>query len=341
MGSSVEVDERQIEHVCDSSDEHGGVSDFLTQTNGGRAGHAERKRELERNRRNLINARFVELGTELRRSEKDDANDESQDNPRVKRPRMDKEALLKEASMRLMVQHKELTSANARLKDLLAQIDAMRTEMDDLRKDKCALRNEVQRLRSSNTNLWKFIQESQYSKLSALLDPTKLAADIFAPIAGETEAQEDDVLAPKNDTGVRDDEETNTLMGVNETRLDSEAMQRSGFQLGLPIFDKEQVQQSVLGISGNSGGMMVNVSLRKEVQDGNSATFFTSFGNQDSILGSLFPTCLPKHHLTTIDTAQTTNADLRIPVSSVASTTQTMIHDYDHSYENGQSDYTT
>lgn len=340
MSSSLEVDERQGEHVCDSCDEHGGVSDFLAKTNAGRVGHAERKRELERNRRNLINARFVELGMELRRSEKDNADDESQDNPRVKRPRMDKEALLKEASMRLMVQHKELTSANARLKDLLAQIDAMRMEMGDLRKDKCSLRYEVQRLRSSNTNLWKIIQQSQFSKLTALLDPTKLAADIFAPITGETETLEDDMVTPKNETGVRNDQES-TLAGVIESRLDSGAIQNGGFQLGLPFFEKEQAQQSVVNISGNNGGTTVNVSLRKEIQDSNGSMLFTSFGNQETTLASLFPTSLPKHHLTTIDAVQTTNADLCIPISSTVLTTQTWTQDHDLSYDNGKSEYTT
>lgn len=174
----------------ESSEEAGEGCDGCEGGAGGGGGHAERKRELERNRRNLINMRFAELGCELQRSEKDDSHDASTDRARVKRPRMDKEALLKEATMRLLVQHNELTAANARLKDLLAQIDAMRVEMRDLRKDKSLLRIELERLRTSNTNLWKVIQQCQYSKLSALLDPTKLATDVFAPATSETEVQE-------------------------------------------------------------------------------------------------------------------------------------------------------
>lgn len=188
MSSSSEIAARAGLRGCDSSDEQCGESDTGGTASGARPGLAERKRQLERNRRNLINTRFLELGIELQRSENDDANANSQDARQAKKPRMDKEALLKEATMRLIVQHKELTSANARLKDLLAQIDSMRVEMNDLRKDKEYLRAELQRLHNSTKNIWKLMHELQSHTMSAMPDPLRQPGGMFG-VSNRAESQ--------------------------------------------------------------------------------------------------------------------------------------------------------
>lgn len=172
MSSSLDHDDGQAATRCESSDDHGADSD--SQNLGFRPDQAERKRQLERNRRNLINTRFAELSAELQRSENASGNGNLLDGHRVKRPRLDKEALLKEATTRLIVQDKELSSVTARLRDLLAQIDAMRVEMDDLRKDKSYLRSEVNRLRISNTNLWKVVHRAPSPALSTVRDNSKI-----------------------------------------------------------------------------------------------------------------------------------------------------------------------
>lgn len=254
---------------------------------------------------------------------------------------MDKEALLKEASMRLMVQHKELTATSARMKDLLSQVDAMHVEMGDLRKDKCALQNAVQRVRSSNSKLWQVSQQLQYSKLSALLNPTTPATDIFAPIVSETDVQDGDMIPPTSDTVVRNNEEP-TVPNENETRLDGEAVRRGGFQFDLPLIRAEQVQQRVVNISGKSEPKKVNISLRKEEQDCNSTLFISSCDNQGTTPANLYPTCPRNHQLTTINAVQTTNVDVCTRAGSIPPTTQqTCIQDYDICYESGFRDFTT
>lgn len=345
MSSPLVLNERHVEQqqACDSSDEHGADSDCVAQTNGARLGHAERKRELERNRRNLINTRFAELGTELRRSENDGVNDESKDSARVKRPRMDKEALLKEATMRLLVQHKELTAASARLKDLLSQIDAMRTEMADLRKDKCVLRNEMQRLRSSNTNLWNIIHQSQYPKLSALLDPTKLAADIFAPTTSETEVQECMVLGSGSETGL-DNTNMRWIPGAeHEAGGEDGVMTSTGFQYGLPLPpSQQQVPVSGVNQSTNMGGatMGAPTAQREQLQGGSNAFLFASFDNRQPGFMNALPARLPKHHSTTLNMAHSTALGFRPPVSSLPAVSQSLPPDDEASYGSGNSEFT-
>lgn len=163
MSSSIDHDDKQQFDVYESSEER--VGDWDSDDNlPGRPGQAERKRELERNRRNLINTRFAELNKQLQRTERHDSDYDNDDSPKAKRPRMDKEALLKEATMRLVVQSKELSSVSARLKDLLAQIDAMRVEMADLRKDKSFLRIELDSARLNNSNLWASMNQNLLAK---------------------------------------------------------------------------------------------------------------------------------------------------------------------------------
>lgn len=202
MSSSVDHEDRQRGHACDSSDEHGG-GESESHTPENRPGQAERKRQLERNRRNLINARFIELSAELQRSASASESPESREAPRMKRPRMDKEAVLKEATMRLIVQHKELSSASARLKDLGAQIDAMRAEMSDLRKDKVYLRSEVHRLRGSNAGLWKALHRTSQaaSHLPPAREPAGLTSTKLArSVEPKCERQDSPSLSPPSGT---------------------------------------------------------------------------------------------------------------------------------------------
>lgn len=124
------------------------------------------KRKLERDRRNLINARFDELAIELQRNEDGDTGDRRF----IKRPKIDKEAILKEAVMRLIVQRKEITTTMARLNDLLAQVDIMRIEMEDLRTDKSFLYADIQQLSESNKRFWTLICDASMTTSAEVKD---------------------------------------------------------------------------------------------------------------------------------------------------------------------------
>lgn len=157
---------------------------------------AERKRELERNRRNLVSTRFIQLEKELRFSA-----------PRVhsspclngaphtetlsvpsKGKRIDKEAVLKEATNRLAVQRRDLEAASARMASMSMEIDNLRAEKVELRSDKTYLRDEletvrkeVQRLREDNINLWQAFRRAFAFKDSFNSDVAKLPAELFVP----------------------------------------------------------------------------------------------------------------------------------------------------------------
>lgn len=151
---------------------------------------AERKRELERNRRNLINVRFSELDCELRRSapplDPTSASlTEAAAASKVKR--IDKEAVLKEATQRIALQRKEVAAAMERAASMMAEIDNLRAEKVELRGDKAYLRSEldtvrrdVQRLRSDNLNLWQAVHKSSSIKNQLTSNLVKLPSDLFS-----------------------------------------------------------------------------------------------------------------------------------------------------------------
>lgn len=154
---------------------------------------AERKRELERNRRTLVNIRFVELEEELRRcAPRPDSSGRMNDTPQsnialpVKGKRIDKEAVLKDAASRLAVQRTDLETASERITSMSTEIDNLRAEKVELRSDKAYLRNEletarkeVQRLREDNINLWQAFRKASTLKDSLASDIAKIPAELF------------------------------------------------------------------------------------------------------------------------------------------------------------------
>lgn len=153
-----------------------------------RPGQAERKRELERNRRNLINVRFAELDVELRHHAPttDDFTLSYQQQQATKTKRIDKEAVLKEATQRLGLHRKDLSAQQERIKAMTLEIENLRIEKVELRNDKAYLRSEldnvrgdVQRLRSDNINLWQAVRKASTFKSSLSADVAKLPADLF------------------------------------------------------------------------------------------------------------------------------------------------------------------
>lgn len=161
----------QHHHHHPSSDE--------ADSDGERPCQAVRKRELERNRRNLINVRFSELDTELQRRSCDPAST-------AKSKRIDKEAVLKEACQKLSQQRKDLDSATERVTTMSAEIDNLRAEKVELRADKAYLRteleearSEVQRLRADNIHLWQSLQKASALKTQISSDLIKVPCHLF------------------------------------------------------------------------------------------------------------------------------------------------------------------
>lgn len=119
------------------------------------ADHDDRKRVLEHNRRSLINERFFRLGKELQRSK---ANYRSGTAAKMvmelQKQRMDKEAILREATELIARRDKELECANTRIENLLSQVTDIREKLNELRKDKQRLYDEIKKLRNRNSNLW-------------------------------------------------------------------------------------------------------------------------------------------------------------------------------------------
>ena len=138
---------------------------------------SERKREMERRRRDLVSTRFYELAEELKRVSQRDpwggstfGSGSAQSNERgttgnghVKR--IDKEAVLKEARVTVRRQNQEMRDLNGRVQDMAAEIEILRQEKLELRKDKdyyradiAQLREDVARLRADNFALWNFMR---------------------------------------------------------------------------------------------------------------------------------------------------------------------------------------
>lgn len=149
---------------------------------GGRPGPAARKRELERQRRNLVSTRFLELDRILSLSGDSDAKPQVQQGAR----RIDKEAILKDAASRITTQSSELSKAYQRLAFMTKEVENLRAEKVDLRADKSylhseltAIRPEVQRLRSDNIHLWQAIRGSGGLKSVFNADVAKIPADLL------------------------------------------------------------------------------------------------------------------------------------------------------------------
>ncbi|CDF40818.1 unnamed protein product [Chondrus crispus] len=157
-----------------------------------RPSQAERKRELERNRRNLVNVRFAELEAKLHlMTPRPDASgrlvlpaDPPVPPPRGKR--IDKEAVLKEAAHRLAAQSKDLASLGDRVSAINKEIDNLRAEKVELRADKAYLRTEldtvreeVKRLRTDNIMLWQALKKASSLKDSFAPDVAKIPAELF------------------------------------------------------------------------------------------------------------------------------------------------------------------
>lgn len=149
---------------------------------GGRPGPAARKRELERQRRNLVSTRFLELERVLSRNPDADAKGHLPQGAK----RIDKEAILKDAASRITTQSSELSHANQRLSFMTKEVENLRAEKVELRSDKSylhseltAIRSEVQRLRSDNISLWQAIRGSGGLKSVINSDLAKIPADIL------------------------------------------------------------------------------------------------------------------------------------------------------------------
>lgn len=113
---------------------------------------AERKRELERNRRNLVNTRFVELEAQLAKLP---------GAPKRVYRRIDKEVVLKDATQALASLQRDLDLANSRLQVMTSEVNTLRSEKLELRRDKAYLHNELgtsrsqgKSLSSDNMKLW-------------------------------------------------------------------------------------------------------------------------------------------------------------------------------------------
>lgn len=139
-------------------------------------GAAERKRELERNRRNLVNVRFAELESQLARLPGAPA--------RVYR-RIDKEVVLKDAAVALATQQRELEHANSRLESMADEIQSLRAEKLELRRDKTYLHNElatakadVISLSNDNRTLWLALRSAGALKQALESDYSKIPIDV-------------------------------------------------------------------------------------------------------------------------------------------------------------------
>lgn len=174
------------DNTCNSSEDHCEEFGEGNDISGSLTSQGARKRKLERDRRNLINARFIELGIELQRTEQGYSGGARL----VKRPKIDKEALLKEAIMRLVVQNKELASTSARVNDLLAQVDTMRIEMEDLRKDKKELYADITRLSKSNKRLWAACCKSTSTSSELEASPPACIEQILKPPPRQIQLEE-------------------------------------------------------------------------------------------------------------------------------------------------------
>lgn len=147
---------------------------------------------MERNRRNLVNIRFVELEKELIRSgpraeHHPERGSISSSEFVAKGKRIDKEAVLKEAAQRIASLRKEVQSQTARITSMTDEISHLRAEKLELRADKGYLRselenarNETKRLRTDNIGLWQALRKQSVVKNYLASDQlAKIPADLF------------------------------------------------------------------------------------------------------------------------------------------------------------------
>jgi len=129
--------------VSDAEDDRSPTGTANGGQNGG-VGAAERKRELERNRRNLVNTRFAELEAQL--SKLPGA-------PKRVYRRIDKEVVLKDATQGLAAQQRDLELATTRIGSMTHEIGTLRSEKLELRHDKAYLHRELANSRTENKTL--------------------------------------------------------------------------------------------------------------------------------------------------------------------------------------------
>lgn len=131
--------------TCHISEGGGGSSDNEGELKGVLGvGAAERKRELERNRRNLVNSRFAELEAQLARLP---------GAPKRVYRRIDKEVVLKDATQALAAQQRDLELSNNRLTAMSTEIATLRSEKLELRQDKSYLHKELANARTENRTI--------------------------------------------------------------------------------------------------------------------------------------------------------------------------------------------
>lgn len=147
-----------------------------------RPGPAARKRNLERQRRNLVSTRFLELDRVLA----DDNPDDEKRHAHQPSRRIDKEAILKDAATRITSVSEDLVAAQKRIAAMTVEAENLRAEKVELRADKTYLhtelnivRTEVQRLRGDNIHLWQAIRRSGGLKSALSADVAKIPADIL------------------------------------------------------------------------------------------------------------------------------------------------------------------
>jgi hypothetical protein len=184
---------------------------------GTRPGPAARKRELERQRRNLVSTRFAELDSVLAL---DGAAPTDKAAARQPARRIDKEAILKDAATRITAQSMELSTAQQRLSFMSNEVENLRAEKVELRADKAylhseltAIRSEVQRLRADNIHLWQAIRRSGGLKSALSTDVAKIPAELLlrAPKANLASnlyrSGEDAALAQRSHAGTQEQQQ--------------------------------------------------------------------------------------------------------------------------------------
>lgn len=139
-------------------------------------GAAQRKRELERNRRNLVSVRFSELETALSQLPGAPA--------RVQR-RIDKEVVLKDAAQALQLQQRALDAATSRISAMTAEVATLRAEKLDLRRDKSYLHRDVSAARAENAalaadnlRLWGALRKSGALANIIAANPSRIPVDV-------------------------------------------------------------------------------------------------------------------------------------------------------------------
>lgn len=201
-------DDRKRHRGAASSNEDAFDSDSNHHAPDHRSTQAERKRELERNRRHVINVRFAELDAQLQRTTpRPDGKSFVEPPPSVDAcklapvtgRRIDKEAVLKEAIQRLALKENEVNAAAIRVDAMSTEIHNLRAEKVELREDKTYLRGEletmraeVKRLRADNLHLMHVISKISTVKIGA----TSLSANPASESVPNGKSLQDPAIKP-------------------------------------------------------------------------------------------------------------------------------------------------